>query len=83
MWEGSKESEVGKEADTGIVRVRVNEKYYRPAEVEFLQGDCSKAKSLFEWAPKYDFPVSAQRSNAGMENKHGACHISGWSHLLG
>ncbi|XP_037085438.1 LOW QUALITY PROTEIN: GDP-mannose 4,6 dehydratase-like [Pollicipes pollicipes] len=55
VWEGSGESEVGKEADTGIVRVRVNPKFYRPAEVEFLQGDCSKAKSLFEWKPQYDF----------------------------
>ena len=59
MWEGSAESEVGREADTGIVRVRVNPKFYRPAEVEFLQGDCSKAKSLFEWKPKYDFKVGA------------------------
>ena len=58
MWEGSAESEVGREADTGILRVRVNPKFYRPAEVEFLQGDCSKAKSLFEWKPKYDFKVS-------------------------
>jgi len=55
VWEGSGESEIGREVDSGIIRVKVNPKFYRPAEVEFLQGDCSKAKSLFEWTPKFDF----------------------------
>ena len=33
VWSGKAEQEVGKEKDTGIVRVKVNPKYYRPAEV--------------------------------------------------
>ena len=33
VWSGSKDSEVGKEKDSGIVRVKINPKYYRPAEV--------------------------------------------------
>ena len=33
VWEGKGESEVGKERDTGIVRVKVNPKYFRPTEV--------------------------------------------------
>lgn len=33
VWEGSGPEEVGKEADTGIVRVRINSKYFRPTEV--------------------------------------------------
>lgn len=32
-WEGEGVHEVGKEEDTGIVRVRVSSKYYRPTEV--------------------------------------------------
>ena len=37
---------------TGIVRVRVNPKFYRPTEVEQLLGDCTKAKNTFGWVPK-------------------------------
>lgn len=33
VWEGKGVEEIGKEKDTGIVRVRVNPKYFRPAEV--------------------------------------------------
>lgn len=32
-WEGEGVDEIGKEKDTGIVRVKVNPKYYRPTEV--------------------------------------------------
>lgn len=33
VWEGSGDNEVGKEKDTGIIRVKVDPKYYRPTEV--------------------------------------------------
>lgn len=33
VWEGNNQEEVGKEADTGIIRVKVNPKYFRPTEV--------------------------------------------------
>ncbi|KAH3710954.1 hypothetical protein DPMN_070452 [Dreissena polymorpha] len=55
VWEGEGVSEVGKNKATGEVLVKVNPKYYRPTEVEFLQGDCSKAKEKLGWKPKYDF----------------------------
>jgi len=35
-WEGEGVAEVGKDSKTGIVRVRVNTKYFRPAEVVSL-----------------------------------------------
>ena len=38
-----------------IVRVRVNPKYYRPTEVEQLQGDASKAERCFGWKPLVKF----------------------------
>uniref|UniRef100_T1KJI7 Uncharacterized protein n=1 Tax=Tetranychus urticae TaxID=32264 RepID=T1KJI7_TETUR len=43
---------VGKEKETGIVRVKVNTKYFRPAEVEILLGDASFHLDLL-----YSFPI--------------------------
>jgi len=48
-------NEVGVESDTGIVRVRINKKYFRPTEVDLLQGDASKAKRELNWTPKVSF----------------------------
>ncbi|ESO95048.1 hypothetical protein LOTGIDRAFT_215196 [Lottia gigantea] len=55
VWEGKEDTEIGKDKATGVVRVKVNPKYYRPTEVEFLQGDCSKATKELGWTKKYDF----------------------------
>ena len=49
------DNEIGKEKGTDIIRVKVNPKYYRPTEVEQLQGDPTKAKTTFGWAPKVTF----------------------------
>jgi GDPmannose 4,6-dehydratase len=38
--------------EEGKVVVKVDPKYYRPAEVELLQGDASKAKEILGWEPK-------------------------------
>merc|ERR1712116_71705 len=54
-WEGSGDTEIAKEKKTGIVRLRVNPKFYRPTEVEQLLGDPTKAKTKLGWAPKVDF----------------------------
>ena len=43
-WEGEGVNEVGKDAATGTVRVRIDPKFYRPTEVEFLLGNPAKAK---------------------------------------
>ena len=51
-WKGSAESETGICAKTGKPLVRVNPKFYRPAEVELLIGDPAKAKNKLGWAPK-------------------------------
>ncbi|XP_050301238.1 GDP-mannose 4,6 dehydratase [Anthonomus grandis grandis] len=55
VWEGEGLKEVGKEKDTGIIRVRVDPKYFRPTDVNFLLGDSSKAKKAFGWTPKVSF----------------------------
>eukprot|EP00092_Neocalanus_flemingeri_P009558 GFUD01010287.1.p1 GENE.GFUD01010287.1~~GFUD01010287.1.p1 ORF type:complete len:399 (-),score=98.78 GFUD01010287.1:192-1388(-) len=55
VWEGKGDTEVGKEKATGIIRVAVNPKFYRPTEVEQLLGDPTKAKNLLGWEPKVAF----------------------------
>ncbi|MDI9409337.1 MAG: GDP-mannose 4,6-dehydratase [Candidatus Pacebacteria bacterium] len=35
--------------------IRIDERYYRPSEVDFLQGDASKARRVLGWSPKVDF----------------------------
>lgn len=41
--------------DNGLTIVEINERYYRPAEVDILLGDYSKAKSILGWEPKTKF----------------------------
>ena len=51
-WEGEGLDEEGIDADTGRVLVKVDPKYFRPAEVEQLLGDPTKAKELLGWNPR-------------------------------
>ncbi|WP_306549236.1 GDP-mannose 4,6-dehydratase [Desulfobulbus sp.] len=51
-YKGSGENEIGFDAATGKTRVRVNPKFYRPAEVEVLIGNPEKAKRELGWEPK-------------------------------
>lgn len=51
VWHGSAEQEVGVDKKTGKTLVRVNPKFYRPAEVELLVGDATKAKTDLGWKP--------------------------------
>lgn len=54
-WSGEGVDEVGKDAATGKVRVQVNPKYFRPAEVDFLLGNPAKAKEKLGWVPEIKF----------------------------
>jgi GDPmannose 4,6-dehydratase len=51
-WSGSEESETATDIATGKVVVKVNPKFYRPAEVELLIGNPEKAKKELGWEPK-------------------------------
>lgn len=51
-WRGQAEQETGVDADSGRTLVRVNPKFYRPAEVELLIGNPAKAKARLGWAPE-------------------------------
>jgi len=48
-WEGEGVKEVGVNKQTGKVLVKIDKRYFRPAEVEILQGDSSKAKKVLNW----------------------------------
>ncbi|MBO8204925.1 GDP-mannose 4,6-dehydratase [Prochlorococcus marinus] len=52
IWEGKGIDEVGKRADNKKIVIRVDPKYFRPAEVNKLLGDSSKARRDLGWEPK-------------------------------
>lgn len=54
-WEGGGVDEVGIDSKTGKIVVRVDSKYFRPAEVEQLQGDASKLYNKTGWKPVVQF----------------------------
>ncbi len=59
-WSGEGTDEVGRDRATGKVVVDVDPRFYRPAEVELLLGDPSKAKTKLDWEPKISFEALAE-----------------------
>lgn len=55
VWQGKGLNEVGIDKGTGRTVIKVNPKYFRPAEVETLLGDATKAKEVLGWEPKISF----------------------------
>jgi GDPmannose 4,6-dehydratase len=65
-WEGSGAGEVGRVVAVGAPHrdrlppgrtiVRVDRRYFRPAEVDTLLGDAAKARTRLGWAPEVSFP---------------------------
>jgi len=55
LWKGSGLDEIGYDGKTGREMIFINEKYYRPAEVEELLGDSTKARTELGWNPEYSF----------------------------
>lgn len=54
-WKGSGINEIGYDTNTGKELIFISEKYFRPAEVEELLGDSTKARTELGWIPKYSF----------------------------
>ena len=52
VWENKGINEVGRRADTMDVVIRIDPRYFRPAEVSELKGDPRKAKNKLGWEPK-------------------------------
>ena len=55
QWRGSKLDEHAVDANSGRTVVRVDPRYFRPAEVDTLLGDASKARRQLGWAPEVSF----------------------------
>jgi GDPmannose 4,6-dehydratase len=53
-WSGSEDKEEGHDQH-GNLRVKVNPDFYRPAEVDILCGDATKAETQLGWKRSYSF----------------------------
>jgi GDPmannose 4,6-dehydratase len=60
QWDGTGEGETATDTKTGNLVMKVNPKFYRPAEVELLIGDPTKAREKLGWVPKVDVHQLAQ-----------------------
>lgn len=55
-WQGSGHKEQAVDVTTGKVLISINPEFYRPAEVDLLLGDPTKAETVLGWTRKVDFP---------------------------
>jgi len=80
-WQGEGVDEVGKDAATGDVLVRIDPRYFRPTEVDLLIGDPSKARDKLGWTHTTAFPdlvkemvtqdLKTVAAEAGRKDRHG------------
>jgi GDPmannose 4,6-dehydratase len=68
-WSGEEINEIGTD-ETGRVVVRMNPKFYRPAEVELLIGNPNKAKTVLGWSPKITFEELVSRMMVADSKMH-------------
>ncbi|MDO8604201.1 MAG: GDP-mannose 4,6-dehydratase [bacterium] len=60
IWKGSGENEEGVDKKTGKTIIKIDPRYFRPAEVDILLGDYSKAKEKLGWEPETKFKELAK-----------------------
>jgi len=53
LWKFKGIKEIAVDKNTKKVIIKIDKKYFRPGEVDFLKGDYSKAKKLLKWKPRY------------------------------
>ncbi len=53
IWKNKGINEIGIDKNTNKIIIKIDKKYFRPGEVDFLKGNYSKAKKLLKWRPKY------------------------------
>ncbi len=54
IWEGKSLEEIGRRKDNGKIVIKIDSEFFRPAEVETLVGDATKAHSILGWKPRYN-----------------------------
>lgn len=57
QWQGKDINEKGINKATGEVIIEIDPRYFRPAEVDLLLGDATKAQQKLGWKPKYTLPM--------------------------
>jgi GDPmannose 4,6-dehydratase len=60
-WKGEGVNEIGYDKNTQKEYVFIHPKYFRPAEVELLIGDATKARNQLNWEPKIQFEELVER----------------------
>ncbi|PIT88133.1 MAG: GDP-mannose 4,6-dehydratase [Candidatus Magasanikbacteria bacterium CG10_big_fil_rev_8_21_14_0_10_36_32] len=55
VWQGNGMNEKGVDKNTGKTIIEIDERYFRPTEVDLLLGDATKAKKILGWEPKVKF----------------------------
>ena len=67
-WSGQGTDEIGKSAETGDILVRIDERYFRPTEVDLLLSNPAKAKEKLGWVHSTPFEtLVAEMLNADLE----------------
>ena len=61
VWEGQDVNEIGKDAKTGKTVVKINPKFFRPAEVDILIGNPAKAEAELGWKREISFTELVER----------------------
>lgn len=71
-WEGSGMAEKGIDNKTGKTIIEIGPEFFRPAEVDVLLGDYSKAKKVLGWQPETTFTkLAEQMAQADYDNEKG------------
>ena len=52
IWEGDGIDEIGRRADNNKIVIKIDPRYFRPTEVDYLLGDASKARNKLGWVPR-------------------------------
>ena len=80
LWEGEGVSEIGIDATTNKIIVKVNPGYFRPLEVDFLVGDATLAQTQIGWTPQISFQemvremMALDMQRAKMEKNYPGTH---------
>ncbi len=69
IWEGKGLNEVGRRADTNEIVVKVDQRYFRPAEVDELVGDPKKGRQKLGWSPEITLEETIQEMINEDKNK--------------
>jgi GDPmannose 4,6-dehydratase len=70
VWKGKGIDEIGYDKKTGRELIFIDSKYFRPAEVEQLLGNPTKAKTVLGWSPKITFEELVSRMMVADSKTH-------------